>query len=52
MSRDQILAALESYWHSVQAECPDEAIDIADGMCYYGTLTDSQLLREYNEKIG
>lgn len=52
MSRDQILASLESYWHGVQAECPDEVLDIPDAMCYYNTLSDSQLLREYNEKIG
>ena len=52
MTRDEILSALESHWYAVQAEYPDEAMDIPDAMHFYSTLSDEQLLREYNKQIG
>ncbi len=53
MNRFAIIARLEEYWYNFYLQNPDEPMgDIPAAVHYYNSLSDSELLQEYNTLIG
>ncbi len=53
MRRDLMIGELELYWYDFYKQNPDEPVgDIPAAVHWYWSLSDEELLREYNSLIG